>query len=70
MSEGSVYQKTLQLPVTDFPMRGNLPKREPDMLKRWDDEDYYGQLQNLAKSKIDLCTFCMMARHMQMRIFI
>ncbi|HHU61579.1 MAG TPA: isoleucine--tRNA ligase [Natronincola sp.] len=51
LSEGSVYQKTLQLPVTDFPMRGNLPKREPDMLKRWDDEDYYGQLQKLGEEQ-------------------
>jgi len=29
------YKQTLNLPQTDFPMRGNLPKREPEMLKRW-----------------------------------
>ena len=28
------YNKTLNLPETDFPMRGNLPKREPDALKK------------------------------------
>ena len=29
------YKDTLNLPVTEFPMRGNLPNREPEMLKRW-----------------------------------
>ena len=29
------YKSTLNLPQTDFPMRGNLPQREPDILKRW-----------------------------------
>ena len=27
------YGKTLNLPKTDFPMRGNLPEREPDIQK-------------------------------------
>lgn len=35
------YSKTLNLPVTDFPMRGNLPKKEPDILKKWDEMDIY-----------------------------
>ena len=29
------YKETLNLPVTDFPMRANLPNREPEMLKHW-----------------------------------
>ena len=29
------YNKTICLPKTDFPMRAGLPKREPEMLKRW-----------------------------------
>ena len=29
------YKETLNLPATDFPMRGNLPQREPEILKRW-----------------------------------
>ena len=29
------YNKTINLPKTDFPMRAGLPKREPEMLKRW-----------------------------------
>lgn len=35
------YNKTLNLPETDFPMRGNLPKREPEVLKKWDDNRLY-----------------------------
>ena len=35
------YNSTLNLPVTDFPMRGNLPKREPDTLKKWEEERLY-----------------------------
>jgi len=30
------YRGTVILPKTDFPMRGDLPKREPDWLARWD----------------------------------
>ncbi|HBN94722.1 MAG TPA: isoleucine--tRNA ligase, partial [Firmicutes bacterium] len=51
MEKGSVYQQTLQLPVTDFPMRGNLPAREPAMLEKWQKEDYYGELQKLSKAQ-------------------
>ncbi len=35
------YSKTLNLPETDFPMRGNLPKKEPDILAFWEDIDIY-----------------------------
>lgn len=35
------YDATLNLPKTDFPMRANLPKREPEMLKHWEDIDVY-----------------------------
>lgn len=45
------YQQTLQLPKTDFPMRGNLPKREPEMLKIWEQENYYQKLQELGKEQ-------------------
>lgn len=48
MEKGSAYQQTLQLPVTEFPMRGNLPAREPAMLEKWQQENYYGQLQELG----------------------
>ena len=38
------YKATLKLPKTDFPMRANLPKREPEMLKRWDELNLYAQM--------------------------
>ena len=41
------YNKTLNLPKTDFPMRGNLPQREPEMLSKWDNERlYYEMIKN------------------------
>lgn len=39
------YSKTLNLPVTEFPMRANLPEREPIMLKHWYDKKVYEQKQ-------------------------
>ncbi|MCO5123482.1 MAG: isoleucine--tRNA ligase [Rhizobacter sp.] len=39
------YRKTLNLPDTPFPMRGDLPKREPGWVKAWDDEGLYKQLR-------------------------
>lgn len=42
------YSKTLNLPVTEFPMRGNLPQREPERLKKWEEENLY---QELMKAK-------------------
>lgn len=35
------YSKTLNLPETDFPMRGNLPQREPKMLADWEARKLY-----------------------------
>ena len=29
------YGQTLNLPQTEFPMRGNLPQREPEQLAKW-----------------------------------
>ncbi|MBP3984974.1 isoleucine--tRNA ligase [Pseudoxanthomonas helianthi] len=45
------YKSTLHLPATDFPMRGDLPKREPETLKRWYDADLYAQLRANAKGR-------------------
>ena len=39
------YKNTLNLPETGFPMRGNLAKREPDMLKRWQEMNLYGRIR-------------------------
>nr|WP_325229561.1 isoleucine--tRNA ligase [uncultured Oscillibacter sp.] len=45
------YNKTICLPKTDFPMRAGLPKREPEMLKRWETEDVYHQLLEKNEGK-------------------
>jgi isoleucyl-tRNA synthetase len=45
------YKHTLNLPNTDFPMRGNLAQREPDMLKHWQDIDLYGKIRAAATGK-------------------
>ena len=39
------YKNTLNLPQTDFPMRGNLPQREPELLKRWETLNLYQRLR-------------------------
>ena len=40
------YKKTLNMPKSGFPMRAGLPKREPDMLKHWEEIDLYNELLN------------------------
>ncbi len=45
------YRDTIFLPRTDFPMRAGLPKKEPEILKRWEDEDLYGQLRQAARGR-------------------
>ena len=44
------YKDTLNLPTTEFPMKGNLPVKEPLIQKKWEDEDLYGQLLDLNKN--------------------
>ena len=39
------YKHTLNLPKTGFPMKANLAQREPEMLKRWQAADIYGQIR-------------------------
>lgn len=39
------YKDTLNLPKTAFPMRANLPKREPQLLEKWEKEGIYHQIR-------------------------
>ncbi len=39
------YKNTVFLPKTEFPMRGDLAKREPEHLKRWSEMDLWGKLR-------------------------
>lgn len=45
------YSETLFLPQTDFPMRAGLPQKEPELLKKWQDEKLYDQLRATAKGR-------------------
>ena len=45
------YSETLFLPQTDFPMRAGLPQKEPELLKKWQDEKLYDQLRATARGR-------------------
>jgi isoleucyl-tRNA synthetase len=45
------YRHTVFLPKTDFPMRGDLPKREPLVLARWAAMDLYDRLRETARAR-------------------
>ncbi len=45
------YKQTINLPKTDFPMRGNLAKREPETLERWYGDDVYAQIRAASKGR-------------------
>jgi isoleucyl-tRNA synthetase len=47
----SDYKATLFLPQTDFPMKGNLPNREPAMLERWQGMNLYQRLRDVGKGR-------------------
>jgi len=38
------YKQTLLMPRTDFEMRGNLPTKEPNILKQWEEDHFYEKL--------------------------
>lgn len=45
------YKSTILLPATEFPMRGDLPRREPGILERWEKDDLYAQLRANAAGR-------------------
>ena len=45
------YRPTVFLPKTDFPMRGDLPKREPAILARWEEMGLYQKQREVAKGR-------------------
>ena len=50
------YKKTLNMQKSGFPMRGNLPNREPAMLAQWQEMDLYGEMlkKNEGKPRFSL----------------
>jgi isoleucyl-tRNA synthetase len=44
--KGTDYRSTLNLPDTAFPMRGDLPKREPAWAREWEEKGIYKRLRD------------------------
>jgi len=51
MSQTLDYQKTLNLPKTDFGMRAGLAQKEPTFLKQWEQEGLHAKLRKQAEGK-------------------
>ncbi len=45
------FKDTVFLPKTDFPMRGNLPEKEPVMVEKWQKMDLYAKIREASKDK-------------------
>jgi isoleucyl-tRNA synthetase len=45
------YKATLNLPTTDFPMKANLPQREPEQLERWKSLDLYRKIRETFRGR-------------------
>ncbi|WP_332632183.1 isoleucine--tRNA ligase [Halalkalibacter flavus] len=45
------YKDTLLMPKTEFPMRGNLPNREPERQKKWNEMDIYKKVQERTEGR-------------------
>ena len=45
------YKSTVFLPTTEFPMRGELPKREPEMLRRWEEMGLWEKLRAQSQGR-------------------
>ena len=45
------YKATLNMPKSGFPMRAGLPKREPEMLKHWEEMDLYNVMLKKNEGK-------------------
>lgn len=47
------YKNTLNLPSTQFAMKANLPQKEPQMMKEWEEKNIYKKLREQSKGKPD-----------------
>ena len=45
------YKKTLNLPQTRFPMKANLANREPEQLKKWNEQQLYDRIRKDAQNR-------------------
>ncbi|MFN7864059.1 MAG: isoleucine--tRNA ligase [Curvibacter sp.] len=51
MTDTVDYRATLNLPDTPFPMRGDLPKREPGWVRAWDEQGLYKKLRDVRQGR-------------------
>ncbi len=51
MTEEKPYKETLNLPQTSFPMKGELPKREPEWLALWEKEGLYSKIRKKSAGR-------------------
>ncbi|WBY03451.1 isoleucine--tRNA ligase [Ramlibacter tataouinensis] len=51
MTDKTDYRATLNLPDTPFPMRGDLPRREPGWVQEWQDQGLYKRLRDARKGR-------------------
>lgn len=51
MAEGKKYKDTLNLPKTDFSIRANLNKLEPEILQKWESGNIYQQIKDKNNGK-------------------
>ena len=61
-------KENINLPKTSFSMKANLPNKEPEILKIWEQLNLYKKLRESSKEKKNL--FYMMVLHMQMGTYI
>src|SRR5579862_7681647 len=45
------YKKTVNLPQTDFPMKADLARREPEQLRRWAEQRIYQRIREVSKGR-------------------
>jgi isoleucyl-tRNA synthetase len=45
------YKDTLNLPQTDFPMKANLTRREPEILREWEEKDIYEKIKAATRNR-------------------
>ncbi|MBW2617225.1 MAG: class I tRNA ligase family protein, partial [Deltaproteobacteria bacterium] len=45
------YKQTLNLPKTEFPMKANLVKKEPEILEKWEKMDLYQLIRRSSEGR-------------------
>ena len=54
-AEASYFKSTLNLPQTDFPMKGNLPVKEPKIIANWESVGAYQRMVGKKQGSNQIC---------------